>query len=641
MVFHWRRRFTQRVRSTRKSSALRIEQFEERLLLDGTVPTLTLLESSVNPARFGQEVTLLAMVVPEEGVGEPPTGTVLFRNGEENLAVVDLKDGVATLARSDFSVGTHFITALYNGDATYDQSTSDVFGQVVDPAATQTTVVSSQNPARAGQEIVFTATVTVEAPGGGVPMGTVVFLAGGDELGTAELDEGGSASFAASFGVAQSYAITAQYLGTDDHEGSTSSALSQVITRANTFTILESSHVEAVFGETVTLTVRVSAVDSGDLVPTGTVSFFAGGIFINAVELDEDGVAILEAATIPSGAFNLTARYLGDGGFLGSTSDLIPIRVSRAATSIAVEATPNPAAFGDRILFHILVTADEPSFAVPNGFVVLLNGGTVIATAQLQDGVISIPVASLFVGRHRITARYEGSADFQISITEELEVVVGTLNQRWVVQAFRHLLRRDPDFGGLTTFTNLLNGGLTHEQAATRIMFECAGSPVRCEYFELTVRDLYQTLLRRSADPGGLNAFVQYLRGGGTVDVVKAQLLGSPEYFTNPVFGGGGNNTGYIRAVFRDLYNRAPDTAEINFWLQVLGGGATREQAALAIVRSYESAARIGNSYFVRLLGRQASDEELAEIIEALQGGRREESIIAEIAGSFEYLSQV
>jgi hypothetical protein len=72
-----------------------------------------------------------------------------------------------------------------------------------------------------------------------------------------------------------------------------------------------------------------------------------------------------------------------------------------------------------------------------------------------------------------------------------------------------------------------------------------------------------------------------------------------------------------------------------------MGGGATREQVALAILRSFESLTRIGNSFVVRLLGRDAFDDELAEIIEELQGGRREESIIAEIAGSVEYLSRL
>src|SRR5262249_27518992 len=159
----------------------------------------------------------------------------------------------------------------------------------------------------------------------------------------------------------------------------------------------------------------------------------------------------------------------------------------------------------------------EPSMGVPTGNVLLLDGNTVIASGPLRDGVAVFRITNLFIGSHTITARYEGSVGFEGSTSGEVPVLVGTVNQRWVAPPLRDLPRRTVAPGSLATFTALLDGGLSHYNAALRIMFECSGAPVRCEFFELTVRDLYRALLRRDADPGGLEGHVQYLRQGGTI----------------------------------------------------------------------------------------------------------------------------
>ena len=93
------------------------------VLTAATAPTATTVDSSQNPSTVGQSVTFTATVTPLAGSGTP-TGTVTFRDGIVDLATVALAGGSATFSTSALALGSHVITVVYNGDATYLTSTS-------------------------------------------------------------------------------------------------------------------------------------------------------------------------------------------------------------------------------------------------------------------------------------------------------------------------------------------------------------------------------------------------------------------------------------------------------------------------------------------------------------------------------------
>ena len=94
-------------------------------------PTTTALVSSLNPSSFGQSATFTATVT-SVGFKSPPTGTVSFFDGTTNIGNPALNSsGVATLTTSTLALGTHSITATYNGDSNFATSTSAVLSQVV------------------------------------------------------------------------------------------------------------------------------------------------------------------------------------------------------------------------------------------------------------------------------------------------------------------------------------------------------------------------------------------------------------------------------------------------------------------------------------------------------------------------------
>ncbi len=188
----------------------------------GPAATSTALVSSLNPSTVGQSVTFTATVT-----GASPTGTVQFRDGAGNLgAPAPLTGGVATLATSALTQGTHPITAVYGGDAGNASSTSPVVNQVVNPVAagaTTTALVSSLNPSTLGQAVTFTATVT-----GVTPTGTVQFFDGATSLGTAPVG-GGVATLTTSALTLGTHPITATYGGDAQNAPSTSPTVLQVV----------------------------------------------------------------------------------------------------------------------------------------------------------------------------------------------------------------------------------------------------------------------------------------------------------------------------------------------------------------------------------------------------------------------------
>jgi hypothetical protein len=90
--------------------------------------TTTTLTSSFNPSHFGWAVTFTAHVTSS---GPAPTGKVKFLDGTTTIGLATLSGGVAKLTKSNLAVGTHPITAHYNGDAASSTSTSAVVNQVV------------------------------------------------------------------------------------------------------------------------------------------------------------------------------------------------------------------------------------------------------------------------------------------------------------------------------------------------------------------------------------------------------------------------------------------------------------------------------------------------------------------------------
>jgi hypothetical protein len=96
--------------------------------------TTTTLAAAPNPSTPGQAVTFTATVRPASATGTP-TGTVTFMDGGTTIGSVTISGGVATFTTSTLASGSHSITAVYSGDATFAASTSTRLVEQVGPPA--------------------------------------------------------------------------------------------------------------------------------------------------------------------------------------------------------------------------------------------------------------------------------------------------------------------------------------------------------------------------------------------------------------------------------------------------------------------------------------------------------------------------
>src|SRR5207237_1414040 len=115
---------------------------------------------------FGQSVIFTATVFPNPPFSGTPTGTVVFYdNGvpidQETLNVVKGQDQ-ATFTTNTLTTGFHVITAAYtSGDSNFSASpVSAAIIQLVNKAATSTSVSILPSPSTYGQQVTFTAKVT-------------------------------------------------------------------------------------------------------------------------------------------------------------------------------------------------------------------------------------------------------------------------------------------------------------------------------------------------------------------------------------------------------------------------------------------------------------------------------------------------
>jgi uncharacterized repeat protein (TIGR01451 family) len=192
--------------------------------------TTTSVMSSLSPSVVGASVTFTATASANAPGSGTPAGTVSFAAENNNTlcaSVVVNSAGNAACTTSALTVGSHTVTATYSGNANYNASSGQA-SQMVSPAGTTTKVTSSVNPSTAGQQVNFTAAVSVTAPGSGTPTGTVSFTDGGATLCSPTLPANGTATCSTSTLAAGSHTITAAYSGDSNFHASSGSVAQTV-----------------------------------------------------------------------------------------------------------------------------------------------------------------------------------------------------------------------------------------------------------------------------------------------------------------------------------------------------------------------------------------------------------------------------
>jgi len=194
--------------------------------------------------------------------------------------------------------------------------------------------------------------------------------------------------------------------------------------KAGSTAALSASPNPATVGQQVTLTATVSGPGA---TPTGSVTFYYGSEALATVTLSS-GKATLPAstATLPVGAYSLTADYSGDSNYNASTSAAYTVTLNKATTKTAVAASPNsvtPPA--DCTLTATIARSVGSGFAT--GTVTFSVNGTSIGSAKLNAsgvGTLSADTAGIASGSYPVVATYGGDSSDTGSVSSAVTVVV-------------------------------------------------------------------------------------------------------------------------------------------------------------------------------------------------------------------------
>ncbi len=363
-------------------------------------PTVTLTSSS-NPSSATQPVTLTA-TVPTNA-----TGTVTFTDGSTVIGTATVTNGVATITTSTLPVGSDPIIASYSGDTNNNPGVSSQLTQTVNknsptlpPPGVSSTSTDATSPV----------TITETVPTG--VSGPVTFYDGGTVIGTGSVVNGVATLTVPSLPVG-SDPITASTPGDANNNPATSPATTVTVSKVTP--VLPPPVVtpnNPVVGATVTIS---ETVPTG---VTGPVTFYNGGTVIGTGTA-VNGVATITTSTLPLGTDPITASTQSNASYNAATSPATNVNVAKAAGSVALTSSANPATLGQAVTFTAVVNG------VTTGSVTFYDGATAIGAGAINaSGIATFTTSTLVSGSHAITASFAGDANYSAATSAVLNEVV-------------------------------------------------------------------------------------------------------------------------------------------------------------------------------------------------------------------------
>ncbi len=197
------------------------------------------------------------------------------------------------------------------------------------------------------------------------------------------------------------------------------------------------------------------------------------------------------------------------------------------------------------------------------------------AGSSESDRLFVRALAADFLDRASTDAEETRDVDRIAEGTPRASIVEGyAQSPEWVsaliTEFYDSTLGRTPDAGGLQYWIDQIDGGMTPAAVASRFY----ASP---EYFNRSggtnrawVTDLYQEILHRDPDPGGLRHWVDNADAGVSPTVIAADFYGSLESRRTRVAG-----------LYASLLDRAPDPSGLTHWSERLSHGRDLDLAVM------------------------------------------------------------
>jgi cytochrome c peroxidase len=200
-----------------------------------------------------------------------------------------------------------------------------------------------------------------------------------------------------------------------------------------------------------------------------------------------------------------------------------------------------------------------------------------------------------------------------------------TQDEVWIARLFDDLLGRAPTDAERDAHVQLLSTG-SRARVVARIL-ESAEARAR------QVDAAYRRVLKRGADPSGLQTYVGRLSGGWSWATLDANLFASDEYRASRP-----TATDFVTGLYEDILGRAPDAGGLAAHTRSLGRDSCGK--AKGFLTSSEGSERAVEDVYELLFGRMPDPSERDPEVRALLGGQRLEDVLVRLAASDAYRDQ-
>lgn len=206
-------------------------------------------------------------------------------------------------------------------------------------------------------------------------------------------------------------------------------------------------------------------------------------------------------------------------------------------------------------------------------------GGLAAYVHMLANGTTAADILKAFSASAEFQARYGG-----------------TDNETYVRRMYQYSLDREPDAGGLAHNVAALNNGMSRAELLTifsesdehknlmKIQIESRGIWIQDEG-TLAVARLYDSILDRVPDLGGLEAYRGLLDRGYTLQQLADSMVQSVEFQTRY---GNLSNGDFVKQLYRFVLDREADPQGLDVYVSALERGMTRAELTVILSESVE-----------------------------------------------------
>ncbi len=172
----------------------------------------------------------------------------------------------------------------------------------------------------------------------------------------------------------------------------------------------------------------------------------------------------------------------------------------------------------------------------------------------------------------------------------EFQVRYGLLsNTQFVTLLYNNVLHRAPDAGGLANWLGMLNSGASRASVVTGFSespeFVTATDP---ELHAGQVYRLYGATLARQPDAGGFVYWSDAMDSGLSVNAVAVGFVNSTEFQATQATYGALTNSQFVTLLYNNVLHRAPDAGGFASWVDQLNSGTSRTSVVTGFSESAE-----------------------------------------------------